>query len=231
MKLSIVVPCYNEEKNIPLLLKRFSEVIKGNDVDVILVNNGSTDNSQVVLNRELPMYPFAKSVLVPINKGYGYGIIQGLKSCTGDYIGWTHADLQTDPSDVMKALEIIQNKKSMNLYIKGARKNRSFFDKIFTWGMSVFETLYLSKRLYDINAQPNIFPKAFYEQWKSPPYDFSLDLYALYQAQKEKLEIIRFPVLFPQRIHGTSSWNTGIRSKWRFIKRTINFSIGLKRRL
>ena len=43
MKLSIVVPCYNEADNIPLILERFDEVIKTDEVEVILVNNGSTD--------------------------------------------------------------------------------------------------------------------------------------------------------------------------------------------
>lgn len=45
MKLSIVVPCYNEADNIPLILERFNEVINNNEVEVVLVNNGSTDNS------------------------------------------------------------------------------------------------------------------------------------------------------------------------------------------
>ena len=71
MKLSIVVPCYNEEKNIPLILQRFDEVIKKKNIEVILVNNGSTDNSARVINELLPRYPFAKTVLVLVNQGYG----------------------------------------------------------------------------------------------------------------------------------------------------------------
>lgn len=49
VKLSIVVPCYNEKENLPLLLERFNEVIKGRDMEVILVDNGSTDGSADVL--------------------------------------------------------------------------------------------------------------------------------------------------------------------------------------
>ena len=49
VKLSIVVPCYNEEENIPLLLERFGEVVSGKDMEVILVDNGSTDGSAHVL--------------------------------------------------------------------------------------------------------------------------------------------------------------------------------------
>jgi glycosyltransferase involved in cell wall biosynthesis len=61
MKLSIIVPCYNESKNIPLILEKFASVIKRDDVEVILVNNGSTDGSQMVLDELLPKYPFFTS--------------------------------------------------------------------------------------------------------------------------------------------------------------------------
>ncbi|WP_394884849.1 glycosyltransferase family 2 protein [Clostridium butyricum] len=230
MKLSIIVPCYNEEKNIPLILERFNSVINREDIEVILVNNGSKDNSEKVIWKLLPRYKFAKTMLVDINQGYGYGILQGLKLASGEYIGWTHADMQTDPQDVITALEIIEkHENSKYLFVKGNRKNRPLFDQFFTSGMSLFESLYLGKSLYDINAQPNIFHRSFYESWIDPPYDFSLDLYALYLARKNNFNVERFNVIFPERIHGESSWNSGFLSKWKFIKRTIGFSIKLKR--
>lgn len=232
MKLSIVVPCYNEAENIPLILKRFNEVIKTEEVEVILVNNGSTDHSAKVFAELLPNYRFARTVLVPVNQGYGYGILQGLNNAEGEYIGWTHADMQTDPADVLKALEIIDNSSDKNIYVKGNRKGRPVFDQFFTWGMGVFETLYFKTPMNDINAQPNIFPKSFYESWKKPPFDFSLDLFAVYTAKKGGLSVMRFPVLFPERIHGESKWNNeGLKSKWKFIKRTLQFSKELKHRL
>lgn len=229
MKLSIVVPCYNEERNIPLVLEKFSQVIDRQDVEVIVVDNGSTDNSALLLEQILPKYSFAKTVSVEVNQGYGYGILQGLKACKGEYIGWTHADLQTDPGDVLKALELLEQHSKDRVMVKGNRKGRPVFDQFFTVGMSIFETFYLGVKLYDINAQPNIFPKSFFESWQNPPYDFSLDLYVLYMARKEKMEVVRFPVVFPERIYGKSKWNTGIGSKWKFIKRTLEFSRRLKK--
>jgi hypothetical protein len=97
--------------------------------------------------------------------------------------------------------------------------------------MSIFETFYLWTNLWDINAQPNIFHRSFYESWENPPYDFSLDLYVLYMARKSNLIIKRFDVIFPERIHGESKWNTGFKSKIKFIKRTLAFSKQLKKRL
>ena len=230
MKLSIVVPCYDEAENIPLILKRFNEVIKREDIEVILVDNGSKDNSPQVLSKLLPQYSFAKTIRVEVNQGYGYGIVRGLKACTGEFIGWTHADMQTDPADLIKALDIIEkNNNDTTLFVKGNRKGRPVFDQFFTTGMSIFETVYMGVKLYDVNAQPTVFSKRFFETWKKPPKDFALDLYALYMAQKSGMQIERFDVTFPERIHGKSHWNNGLASKWKFIKRTIMFSKNLKK--
>jgi len=78
MKFSIVVPCYNESKNIPVILNRFDAVISRDDIEIILVNNGSTDDSQDVLNDLLEKFTFAKLVNVEKNQGYGFGILSGL---------------------------------------------------------------------------------------------------------------------------------------------------------
>jgi len=97
--------------------------------------------------------------------------------------------------------------------------------------MSVFETLYMRTILWDINAQPNLFHRNFFKSLDNIPKDFSLDLYFLFMAKKKGLNIIRFDVIFPPRIHGVSSWNVGLSSRWKFIKRTINFSTKLKKEL
>ena len=230
MKLSIVIPCYNEKENLPLILNRFQEVIVDENIEVVLVDNGSTDGSNSVFQELLPQFSFAKSVKVEVNQGYGYGILQGLKACTGDFLGWTHADMQTDPNDIVKAYKILKHYNfDESIYVKGKRKGRSVFDLFFTVGMSFFETFLLGERLWDINAQPNIFHRKFYDSWKKAPHDFSLDLYAFYMARKEKLKVVRFIVLFPKRQYGQSKWNTGMKAKWKFIKRTLDFSFRLKK--
>jgi hypothetical protein len=50
-------------------------------------------------------------------------------------------------------------------------------------------------------------------------------------AKKQGLDIIRFDVVFPERIHGESNWNTGTAARWKFIKRTFDFSVKLKKEL
>ncbi len=230
MKLSVVVPCYNEAGNIPLVLEKFRKAVHRPDIEVILVDNGSRDHTGKVLEEKLPDYPFARSIRVDVNRGYGYGILQGLKACRGEFIGWTHADMQTDPADLIRAFRIIENRKNPeNIYIKGLRKGRPFTDQFFAYGMSIFETVCLGVKLYDVNAQPNLFSRQFFETWKHPPKDFNLDLYALYQAQAQHMQVIRFEVKFPKRIWGHSSWNTGWLARRKLIKSTVSYSMQLRK--
>lgn len=231
-KLSIVVPCYNEEKNIPLVFEKFAEAIKRPDIQVVMVNNWSMDNSAQLLKELAQKHSFAKIVTVEKNQWYGFGILSGLREAEGEYIGWTHADMQTDPKDVLKALDSIEaagNPK--DIFVKGIRRGRPLFDQFFSNGMGIFESVYMMTPLREVNAQPNVFHKSFFASREEPPYDFALDLYVLYMAHQKKLTIVRFDVMFPPRIHGESTWNTGLKAKWKFIKRTLNFSVELKKRL
>ena len=232
IELSIVVPCYNEEKNIPLIIGKLKRYLDKKKLEFILIDNGSEDKTRREIQKYSKIYKSIKLIIVEKNIGYGNGIFQGLKSAKGEFIGWTHGDIQTPPEDTIKALEIIKKQKNPKLiYVKGKRYGRPLFDSFFTFGMSIFETLILKKFLYDINAQPNIFHKSLLGKMDNPPKDFSFDLYVYYLAKTNNYKIKRFPVLFPKRIYGESAWNTNLQSKVKFIKRTIDFTFKLKKML
>jgi glycosyltransferase involved in cell wall biosynthesis len=230
MRFSLVIPCYNEAANLPLLLERCKELAVRPDVEVVLVDNGSTDSTAEVLRKLLPKYPGCRSIRVDKNQGYGFGIISGLKAAQGEILGWTHADMQTDPQDAILGLELFE-KHGDDIFVKGRRYGRPFMDVFFTVGMSVFETLLLARPMWDINAQPNIFSRRFFESWANPPEDFSLDLYTYYRAHICGLKVHRFPVNFGERVHGVSHWNVNWAAKRKFIRRTLDFSLQLKKKI
>lgn len=230
MRLSLVIPCYNEAANLPLLLDRCEEVTRRPDIEVVLVDNGSTDNSHAVLENLLPQYRGCRSIRVEKNQGYGFGILAGLRAAKGEILGWAHADMQTDPGDALRALTLFE-KYGSDIFIKGRRYGRPMGDVAFTVGMSFFETVLLRQPLWDINAQPTMFSRTFFETWQDPPHDFSLDLYAYYQARCKRLKIHRFPVRFAERAHGVSHWNVDWAAKRKFIRRTVDFSLKLRKSL
>lgn len=234
MQLSIIIPCYNEAKNIPLILEKCAAAFKDQSVEVVLVNNGSTDDSASVFEHQLKhsAYPFARVVTVEKNIGYGHGIMTGLRSANGEVLAWTHADLQTDPADVLKAYQTLLSVPELSqAVIKGRRVGRQLGDWLFTLGMSVMASIVLGKLLYDINAQPKLFHRSFLTKLIAAPDDFSLDLYLLYVAKLQGLQIVTIPVHFGQRIHGESKWAFSFRSRWKTVARTIKYIFALRSQL
>ena len=233
VKYSLIIPCFNEEKGIPDLLNDCENLVcHRSDVEVILVNNGSRDNTGFLIAEHIGKSSCGTILLetVDINKGYGFGIMQGIRAANGDYVGWCHADLQTPPIRFLDAIKIIENSVTPeHTYVKGKRRKRKPFDKFFSVSMSLFEMLILGKYLPEINAQPNLFHKKHLDYWHLPPNDFSLDLFALYEADRQGLTIHRFWVEFLSRTAGKGS-NDGLKAKIKYSLSTIKFSIKLKRR-
>ena len=232
-RLSIIIPCYNESKSLPMLISRCKEVAnKDSNIEIVIVDNGSNDDTSSVLDDLISGLTFITRVEIEVNQGYGHGIFAGLAAASGEILSWTHADMQTDLGDALKGLDFFNSESnSEELFVKGRRQGRPLADVFFTVGMSIFETLLLRKFMWDINAQPTMFHRKFFLTWNMPPKDFSLDLYAYYMAKKSRLVVKRFPVVFAERAHGVSNWNVSFISKYHFIKRTLLYSFGLQKRM
>jgi glycosyltransferase involved in cell wall biosynthesis len=233
--LSVIVPCYNEALNIPFIYQAFLEAIKERkDIEVILVNNGSVDNSKEVLDilLEKDTRGLFKVIEVSLNQGYGHGILSGLKEAKGDVLAWTHADLQTDPSDVMVAYESYLHMNKPTIFVKGRRTNREFHAWFFSWSMQVLASWILKNSLEEINAQPKVFSRNFYENYLSEkaPFDFSLDLHACYWAKKTG-QIIEIPVVVRKRKFGEAKGGGSIRTKIKLILRTLRYILKFRRQL
>ena len=230
MKLSIIIPCYNEELSLNKLVDNCLTNIN-DDIEIILVDNGSTDNTfESLLSLSLP------SNLIPVrvekNIGYGNGILYGLNLAKGEVISWTHADLQTDVSDVIKGFKRFENellnKKCM---VKGERKNRKLLDFFFTFAMGIYSSIILNKWMYDINAQPKIFHRSFLNEFDNPPLDFSLDLFLIYFFKSKNIKVNSFPVLFNKREYGEAKGGGTFKGKINLIIRTLKYIHKLKRNL
>jgi len=211
---SLVLPCYNEEKNIIFLCKEFLKLpIKNYKAELILVNNGSTDNTKSqILN--MIKYNNKKSIVIKLvdlkkNKGYGGGIYEGLKHASGKYIGWSHADLQTPLSDYYKIYKLIKNQK--NIFGKGFRVNNRKFDGIISYLHEKLATLILGVKMEEINAQPKIFNREQMRYFTKIPFNYTtIDTYVMYNCIKRKVRIKTINVVFKERKYGKSKWKNNL---------------------
>ncbi len=123
MKISIVIPCYNEENTIEKLLNKVLEVQLPENwkKEIIVVDDGSNDNTKNILKKYKDK---VKIIFKNKNEGKGAALKEGLKHATGDYILIQDADLEYDPNDYIKLIEHI-NRNEAQIVI-GIRKFNKF---------------------------------------------------------------------------------------------------------
>jgi glycosyltransferase involved in cell wall biosynthesis len=151
MKLSVLIPAFNEEKTIKEIVERaLSELflLKENklldDFEIIIVNDGSTDQTGIILNEEFSQFSRIKTLKHPKNKGKGAAIITALKLVSGDYILIQDADLEYNPKDYKALLLPVIRSNANVVYGSRLKANNieSFFqligNKILTWVSNFF---------------------------------------------------------------------------------------------
>ncbi|MBE6504783.1 MAG: glycosyltransferase family 2 protein [Methanobrevibacter sp.] len=130
MKLDIVVPCYNEEKNIEKFFTEISYVLKDIDINIIFVNDGSSDNT---LN-EIKKLQNVSYISFSRNFGKEAAIYAGLSKTTADYVILMDVDLQDPPSLIPEMIEHIDDfdiVATRRVTRAGEPKIRSFFARLF----------------------------------------------------------------------------------------------------
>jgi len=125
MKLSIIIPVYNEEKTISVILDKVKNLtINGIEKEIIIVDDGSTDNSKNILKSHV-----SKEMIIICHKknsGKGAAVKTGIKNATGDFIVIQDADLEYDPNYLISLLVPIQNATAKVVYGTRLKKMPKF---------------------------------------------------------------------------------------------------------
>ena len=110
MKLSIIIPCYNEEKTIKELILKVKKSVNLLNIEneIILIDDNSTDGTKDILKNELNN-SINKIIHNPKNLGKGYSIKKGVELAKGEFILIQDADLEYDPKDYSKLIKPLQN--------------------------------------------------------------------------------------------------------------------------
>ena len=140
MKLSIVIPVYNEKNTILEILKRIEDVNLDVEKEIIIVDDGSTDGTGEILKTLADKY---KIVYQPENSGKGAALRAGFKEATGDYLVVQDADLEYDPNDFKAMLKLIKEPEVEVVY--GSRRlQHSYFKSRHSGHIYAFGGIFLT---------------------------------------------------------------------------------------
>ena len=106
-QISLVIPCFNEAENIGELLKQLSEHAYLKQAEIIIVDDGSRDNSAEIIDTFISQKPNFILLKHGRNRGYGQALISGMKQATGDNVIWMDSDGQHRLEDVEKVARIL----------------------------------------------------------------------------------------------------------------------------
>ena len=123
--LSVVFPVYNEEENIPILLREIVAAVdgKGWTYEIVAVDDGSTDRSLEVLRESRAQYPTLRVLALEKNSGQTAALDAAWRNARGRYVVSLDADLQNDPADIPAMMDRLQ--KSGSDMVIGVRVNRA----------------------------------------------------------------------------------------------------------
>jgi glycosyltransferase involved in cell wall biosynthesis len=151
MKLSIIIPCYNESNTIEKIINKVINQ-KDYDKEIIVIDDFSTDGSIEIL-KNFDEKKVIKLILNNLNRGKGYCVKKGIEQSTGDIILIQDADLEYDPDDYKKLLKPIINDNADVVYgsrfIGSEQKRVLFFwhsigNKFLTLLSNIFTNLNLT---------------------------------------------------------------------------------------
>lgn len=223
MKVTMVVPTYNDLESLRVLLDLIDEE-ESTLVTYLIVNNGSTNPKiEDELNRKSM---FWRAFTLEENAGFGGGIIAGIQVAETEWVGWMPGNLKIQPKDVDMLVEKVDFR--TNLFIKCHRRRISQTAKMKTFTAGLIQSLITWKNLFDTGGTPTICEKSFFVNLKNLPGDYIIESRILYEARLHKLLIERPVIPYGERKFGSSHWQRGLKSEVMLMKAIILDSFGAR---
>lgn len=211
---SVVVPFYNEEANVPLVAERIAQVFDGlpeYDYECVFVNDGSTDGTRAELERLEKEDARIRPLHLVRNSGQSAALVAGMRRARGEYILTIDGDLQNDPADFGRLLELLKEYDC----VCGYRANRKD-----TWSKRMQSRIANRVRnaiLHDGIRDTGCGTKGFRRKCVEHVVSFNgMHRYFAVMMRKAGMTIAEAPVSHHPRVHGVSKYGLGNRL-WRGI--------------
>jgi len=224
VKLSIIVPVYNEESTVMTVVERLKSVDLSPNVnkEIILVNDGSTDRTRAILGR-LKNDPTIKILHNPKNLGKTHAIRQAIEASSGEILIIQDADLEYAPRSIAPLIRPLLDQEACIVFgsrFKGSVENMTLVNR---WANIIsnitFNCLY-SRNLTDINTCYKAFKKSLLNDISITSNDFTFETEITAKFARKKYDILELPINYQARTYLNGKkmdWIKALRMYWGII--------------
>jgi dolichyl-phosphate beta-glucosyltransferase len=203
VRYSIVIPAYNESRRIePTLKKTLAYVAEqGWDAEVIIVNDGSRDNTAAIVRRHAEQNPALRLIENPGNRGKGFSVRNGMLHARGEVMLFSDADLSAPIEESTKLFQAIAEGADVAIGSRWLRPelqthpqslHRQLFGRVFNFALRIalglrFKDTQCGFKAFSRRAVDTVFPLQRIERWAFDPE-------VIFLAQKKGLPVAEVPV-------------------------------------
>src|ERR1051326_1702447 len=227
MKLSVVMPVYNEETTLRTVIENVLAVPL--DIELICVDDGSRDRSRDILTELKHRYPQLKMYFQPQNMGKGAALRRGIKQSTGDFVIIQDADLEYDPMEYPQLLRPLLQGKADVVYGSrflgdGPHRVLYFWHSVGNWLLTLLSNAGTNLNLTDIETCHKAFRREVIQSIPIEEDRFGFEPEITVKIAKRHLRVYEVGISYSGRTYEEGKkicWKDGVRALWCLAKYTL----------
>jgi len=220
MKLSVVMPVYNEQATLQQVIARVLAV--GIDIELICVDDGSQDRSREILAELQKQWPQMRVFLQPRNLGKGAALRRGIQEATGDYVIIQDADLEYDPKDYALLLAPLVSGQADVVYGSrflggGPHRVLYFWHSVGNWMLTLLSNMLTNLNMTDMETCYKAFRREVIQSIRLEEDRFGFEPEVTVKIAKRNLRVYEVGISYWGRTYAEGKkigWKDGFRALW-----------------